>query len=107
MGSVNVTSGAYHESTMGLKNDVYSLARTRFSFVTVAANSSFSVVEDDDVDDPVASVVDMKSLLVCFCVEEEGGQNASAAGLVAARSSSSSEPKSDSAVDCFVIIMVA
>lgn len=91
---------------MGLKNDVYSLARTRFSFVTVAANSSFSVV-DDDVDDPVASVVDMKSLVRCFCVEEEGGQNASAAGLVAARSSSSSEPKSDSAVDCFVIMMVA
>jgi len=91
---------------MGLKNDVYSLARTRFSFVTVAANSSFSVVVDDDVGDPVASVVDMKSLVRC-CVEEEGGQNASAAGLVAARSSSSSEPKSDSAVDCFVIMMVA
>ena len=91
---------------MGLKNDVYSLARTRFSFVTVAANSSFSVVVDD-VGDPVASVVDMKSLLVrCCCVEEEGGQNASAAGLLAARRSSS-EPKNDSAVDCFVIIMVA
>jgi len=88
---------------MGLKNDVYSLARTRFSFVTVAANSSFSVVVDD-VGDPVASVVDMKSLVRCCCVEEEGGQNASAAGLVAARSS---EPKSDSAVDCFVIMMVA
>lgn len=87
---------------MGLKNDVYSLARTRFSFVTVAANSSFSVVVDD-VDDPVASVVDMKSLVRCCCVEEEGGQNASAAGLVAARSSS--EPKSDSAVDCFVIMV--
>eukprot|EP00985_Skeletonema_marinoi_P013389 scaffold6625_cov139-Skeletonema_marinoi.AAC.2 len=91
---------------MGLKNDVYSLARTRFSFVTVAANSSFSVVEDD-VDDPVASVVDMKSLVRCCCVEEEGEQNASAAGLLAARRSSSSEPKSDSAVDCFVIMMVA
>jgi len=90
---------------MGLKNDVYSLARTRFSFVTVAANSSFSVVVDDDVGDPVASVVDMKSLVRC-CVEEEGGQNASAAGLVA-RSSSSSEPRSVSAVDCFVIIMIA
>jgi len=105
MGSVKVTSGAYHESTMGLKNDVYSLARTRFSFVTVAANSSFSVVVDD-VGDPVASVVDMKSLVRCCCVEEEGGQNASAAGEDAARSSSS-EPKSDSAVDCFVIMMVA
>eukprot|EP00985_Skeletonema_marinoi_P022932 scaffold14899_cov66-Skeletonema_marinoi.AAC.1 len=105
MGSVKVTSGAYHESTMGLKNDVYSLARTRFSFVTVAANSSFSVVVDD-VGDPVASVVDMKSLVrCCCCVEEEGEQNASAAGLVAARSSSSSEPKSDSAVDCFVIMV--
>jgi len=90
---------------MGLKNDVYSLARTRFSFVTVAANSSFSVVEDD-VGEPVASVVDMKSLVRCCCVEEEGGQNASAAGLVAASSNSSSEPKSDSAVDC-VVIMVA
>ena len=91
---------------MGLKNDVYSLARTRFSFVTVADNSSFSVVVDD-ADDPVASVVDMKSLVRCCCVEEEGEQNASAAGLVAARRSSSSEPKSVSAVDCFVIMMVA
>jgi len=49
----------------------------------------------------------MKSLVRCCRVEEEGEQNASAAGLVAARRSSSSEPKSVSAVDCFVIMMVA
>lgn len=78
MGSVKVTSGAYQESTMGLKNEVYSLARTFFSFVTVAANSSLllSVVVTDAAADPVASVVDMKNCCVVRW-EEEGGQNAS------------------------------
>ena len=77
---MKVTSGAYHESTIGLKKEVYSFARTRFNFVTVAASSSTSVA------DPVASVVDMKSCLVrCCCVEEDGVQNAS----VEAKSSSS------------------
>ncbi len=74
MGSVKVTSGAYQLSTIGLKNDVYSLARTRFSFVTVAANSSLLLLVVVTDADGVASVVDMKSSLVRV---EEGGQNAS------------------------------
>lgn len=82
MGSTNVTSGAYHESTMGLKNEVYSLARTRLSFVTVAANFSSSAVVDDEDEPAAASVVDMKRFGVRCCAEAEddGGQNASAAG---------------------------
>lgn len=80
---MKVTSGAYQESTIGLKKDVYSFARTRFNLVTVAANSSFWL-DDADAADPVASVVDMKSWLVRCFVEEEGGQNAS----VEAKSSS-------------------
>lgn len=65
MGSTNVTSGAYHESTMGLKKEVYSLAKTRLSLLTVAANdcssSSVVVVVDEDAAEAAASVVDMKS----------------------------------------------
>ena len=93
---MKVTSDAYHESTIGLKNDVYSFARTRFSLVTVAANSSFLLVED--VVDPVTSVVDMKN---CFeCVEEDGGQNAS---VEAKRSSSELRLKSVTAIFVMVV----
>ena len=97
---MKVTSGAYHESTIGLKKDVYSFARTRFNLVTVAANSSFWLVEVD-VADPVASVVDRKICFVRCCVEEEGGQNAS----VEEARSSSSELRSVTAV--FVMVFAA
>lgn len=43
MGSSNVTSGAYQESTMGLKKEMYSWANTRFSLVMVLDSSSVCV----------------------------------------------------------------
>ena len=102
MGSVKVTSGAYHESTMGLKNDVYSFARTRFNLVTVAANSSFWLLGEEVVD-AVASVVDMKNCFErCCCVEEDGVQNAS----VEATSSSSSELRLRSVTAIFVMVVM-
>jgi len=89
---------------MGLKNDVYSLARTRFNFVTVAASSSLLLlllVVETDAAEPVASVVDMKScsLVRCCWVKEEGGQNASEE----ARSSTSSELRSVNDVFAMVV----
>ena len=103
MGSVKVTSFWYHESNIGSKNEVYSLVKTRFSFVTVAAISSSSAVAVD-VDAAAASVVDKSCCWVarCCCVEDdEGEQNASAAGQAARRNSS--EPRSDNIADCLVM----
>ena len=103
MGSTKVTSGAYHESTMGLKKEVYSLASTRFNFVTVAAISL-----SWGVDTVVASlVVDWKSWIGRGWVME-GGRNASVAGHDDAMSSSSSSMNSgeltnDNIADCLVM----
>mmetsp|Transcript_7372 Transcript_7372/g.16716 ORF Transcript_7372/g.16716 Transcript_7372/m.16716 type:complete len:216 (+) Transcript_7372:771-1418(+) len=55
-GSSNDTSGAYHESTIGLKNEIYSLASTCFILVMVLASSSDCVV----VEEASVLVVDMK-----------------------------------------------